>query len=110
MAGVYLAMLSMIGVALGFLLRSGAAAISVFVGALLLLPIIVQLLPSGLGGDINPFLPTNLGSAMMVDVLSHNAYGGNFLSWDSALGWLGLYVVVVVVAGIWRLVRSDVGR
>jgi hypothetical protein len=109
MAGVYLALLSMLGVALGFLLRSGAGAISVFVGGLLLLPIIVQLLGST-GSHINPFLPTNLGSAMMVDVLSHNAYGGDFLSWDSALGWLGLYVVVTIALGTWRLVRSDVGR
>ena len=110
MAGVYLALLSLLGVALGFMLRSGAGAISLFVAVLLVSPIVVQLLPSGIGSHVNPFLPTNLGSGMMVDVLSHNAYGGNFLSWDSALGWLMLYVVVASGLGLWRLVRSDVSH
>ncbi|MGI5427104.1 ABC transporter permease [Streptomyces sp. CA-179760] len=63
-AGLYLGLVAVAGVALGVLLRSSAGAIAVLVGVLLILPGLASLLPDSLYDTINPYLPSNAGSAM----------------------------------------------
>lgn len=62
---VYLALVALIGLALGFLLRHTAAAISTLVGLMFVLPIITNFLPGTVGKDINKGVPSNAGTAMM---------------------------------------------
>jgi ABC-type transport system involved in multi-copper enzyme maturation permease subunit len=70
---VYLALVALMGLALGFLLRHTAAAISTLVGLMFVIPIITNFLPGTLGKDINKLVPSNAGSAMMT---THQAVNG----------------------------------
>lgn len=102
LAGVYLTLLSVIGFALGLILRHSAACISVFVSLLLILPIILFLLPQSWQNDFQRFEPSNLGSSMMSVVPQANL----FTAWP-ALGVLAIYVVVLLGVGIVVLERRD---
>ena len=107
LAGVYLVLLGLGGLALGFLIRHSAGTISVYVGLLLVVPVVVQLLPTSISAHFNSYMPNTIGSAMLVVTLRHNAYGGTFLGPTVATTLLGGYVIVLLLAGLWRLERSD---
>jgi ABC-type transport system involved in multi-copper enzyme maturation permease subunit len=64
-AGVYLAVVGLIGVALGALLRSTAGAIASLVGVVLLLPVLGDLLGSWVKAHIYPYLPSIAGGDLM---------------------------------------------
>ena len=64
-AGLYLGLAGMAGVALGMLIRSSAGAIAVLVGVLLIVPGLTQLLPKSWASDVDRYLPSNAGQAMM---------------------------------------------
>lgn len=63
--GLYLAATALFGFALGTLLRTTAGAITVAVGALLVLPFITGVLPGEWGAAINRYLPSNAGRRIM---------------------------------------------
>jgi ABC-2 type transport system permease protein len=63
-AGIYLALVGVIGIALGSLLRSVAGGISVLVASLMLIPGLLSLLPTTWRNDITPYLPSNAGEAL----------------------------------------------
>lgn len=63
---VYLTLVALMGLGLGYLLRHTAAAISSLVGLLFVIPIITNFLPGTVGKDINKIVPSNAGGAMMV--------------------------------------------
>lgn len=107
LAGLYLTLLSLIGLGFGFILRSSVGAISAFVGMLLVLPIIVILLPSSLTTHFERFLPSNLGAAMMNIGSPISRFGGPLTSPTDGALILALYAVVVLSIGAWRLLRSD---
>jgi ABC-type transport system involved in multi-copper enzyme maturation permease subunit len=100
--GLYLGLVGVIGVALGALLRSVAGGISVLVGALMLIPGLVSLLPKSWQGDISPYLPSNAGQSMFA--LTHDATslspGAGLLVF---LGW----TVLLLAGAAYRLARSD---
>ncbi|MER7876354.1 ABC transporter permease [Streptomyces solisilvae] len=102
-AGLYLGLVGVIGTALGALLRSVAGGISVLVGALMLIPGLVSLLPSSWRGDISPYLPSNAGASMFA--LTHDS---TTLSPTAGLlvflGWTAL----ALAGAAYRLVRRDV--
>ncbi|MFJ8153632.1 ABC transporter permease [Streptomyces sp. NPDC094468] len=102
-AGLYLGLVGVIGTALGTLLRSVAGGISVLVGALMLLPGLISLLPSSWQDHISPYLPSDAGESMFA--LTHDATalspGAGLLVF---LGWTAL----ALAAAAHRLVRSDV--
>ena len=89
-AGFYGGCVALIGIAVGFLLRSTAAAIGVLLGLLMLAPLLVQLLPGTVGDTLTKILPSNAGEATM-----------NVTSSDSLLSpSLGLAVLVAWVVGL----------
>lgn len=100
--GLYLTLLSVLGFALGLILRQSAASISTFASLLLILPIIVFLLPQSWQSATSKFLPSTLGRAMM----STSAPADLFGAWTAA-GILVIYVVVVLGVGVTLLVRRD---
>ncbi len=60
----YAASIGVIGVGLGFLLRSTAAGAGAVVGTLMIAPLLVSLLPSSIGDPLGKILPSNAGTAM----------------------------------------------
>ncbi len=99
---LYAAAIGVIGVGLGFLLRSTATGAGAVVTALLIAPVMVRLLPASIGDPIGKLLPSNAGSA--VQGIESNA---ELLStgWGVAvlLGW----VVAIVGAAAISLKQRD---
>ncbi|MEV7941651.1 ABC transporter permease [Kitasatospora sp. NPDC088264] len=101
-AGLYLALVGVIGVALGALLRSVAGGISVLVASLMLVPGLISLLPSSWQDHISPYLPSNAGQAMFT--LHHDAAT---LSPAAGLAVFLLWTVLALAGAAVRLMRSD---
>jgi ABC-2 type transport system permease protein len=86
--GLYLALVALLGVALGWIVRSTAGAISALVGILMILPVIVGLLPGSISSELLPYLPSNAGQAFTSSIPED----------DMLAPWSGLAVFVVWVA------------
>ncbi|MFJ8622018.1 ABC transporter permease [Kitasatospora sp. NPDC093550] len=101
-AGLYLALVGVIGVALGALLRSVAGGIAVLVATLMLIPGLTALLPSSWQDHISPYLPSHAGQAMFA--LQHDS--GTLSPTAGLLVFLGWTVLALAGAAV-RLTRSD---
>ena len=100
---IYLAVLGALGISLGTILRRTAGAIAALVGLLLILPILVNFLPSPWSTDIGKFLPLQAGNAVF--------HVGGRSSTDLSL-WVGFtvfcaYAVGSLVIGAVLLNRRD---
>lgn len=102
-AGLYLGLVGVLGVALGALLRSVAGGISVLVGALMLVPGLVSLLPSSWRDNISPYLPSNAGESIFA---LHNTAPA--LSAGAGLAVFAGWTVLALAAAAYRLTRTDV--
>lgn len=83
---VYLTGIALIGVALGFILRSTAAGIGTLVGAVFIGPNLLNLLPDSITDYFLAYLPSEAGSAMMSqvsnpDLLSTGTAYAVFAAW-----------------------------
>lgn len=101
-AALYVTVAGMIALAIGALLRTTAAGISVFVGVFFVIPPLAGLLPQSIG-SVGQYLPSNAGSAL---------YGGSRMAQDQLSAWTGftvlcLYAVVLIGVAAWRLRRTD---
>jgi ABC-type transport system involved in multi-copper enzyme maturation permease subunit len=101
--GLYLFALGLLALGLATIIRHTAAAISTFVGFLLILPIIVAALPSSLSSDIGRYLPANIGTIM---VTAHYHGTDSFGAWTGFALLCGYAVLSVVIGGV-LLVRRD---
>ena len=101
--GLYLFALGLLALGLATIIRHTAAAISTFVGLLLILPIIVAALPSSFADDINRFLPANIGTVMLT---AHYHGTDPFGPWTGFALLCGYAVVALIVGGV-LLVRRD---
>lgn len=95
---VYLTGIAIIGIALGFILRSTAAGIGTLVGGVFIGPNLLQLLPDSITDAFLQYLPSNAGAAMMSqvsdpDLLSRGAGYAVFGAW--VVGLLALAGVLV---------------
>ncbi|MFJ3673508.1 ABC transporter permease [Streptomyces sp. NPDC090106] len=102
-AGIYFGMVSMLGVALGSLIRSTAGGIASLVGILLILPGLASLLPDSLYDSTSPYFPSNAGSAIYS---LHQ--GADSLSPSAGLAVFAAWVAVGLIAAAIRLKKSDV--
>jgi ABC-2 type transport system permease protein len=99
--GLFLCVSGLLALGIAVLVRHTAGAISVYVFVLLVLPIIVEGLPSSLGRPIERLLPVSIGSAMINNPV------------PDALGpWTGLlilcgYTAAILAVGTVLLVRRD---
>ncbi|MEM7140745.1 MAG: ABC transporter permease [Actinomycetota bacterium] len=94
----YLTGIALIGVALGFLLRSTAAGIGTLVGGVFIGPQLLNLLPDSITDVFMKYLPSEAGSAMMTrvsdpDLLSTGAAYAVFAAW--VVGLLALAGLLV---------------
>lgn len=101
-AGVYLGLVAVFGVALGVLIRSSAGAIAALVGILLILPGLASLLPDSWYDAINPYFPSNAGSAVYALHQSSDA-----LSPAAGLAVFAGWVALTLAAAAYRMVRTD---
>lgn len=102
-AAVYLTGAGLLGLALGALLRSTAAAASTFFGIMFLLEgVVVLLLPDSWQNNVGPYLPSEAGSA----------FGAVVQDADDLTPGVGLavflgYLAATGAAAAWRLRKHD---
>lgn len=101
----YLTIVGLIGLGLGFLLRSTAGAIASLVALVLVLPIIVSTLPSSWSDHISKYLPSNIVDHL-ISTVPHPAEVA--FSRPIDVGLLAAYALVAVVLGWLVLKRKDV--
>lgn len=98
--GFYGACVALIGIAVGFLVRSTATAIGLLLGLLMLAPLLVDLVPGTVGETLSKIVPSNAGEAMM-----------SVTSRDSLLSpMVGLAVLVAWVVGLLTLAAVALRR
>jgi ABC-2 type transport system permease protein len=102
--GLYLCVVSLFALGLATIVRHTAGAISAYVGILLVIPIIVQALPSSLHDSIVRFLPARIGVVMMTP---GPASPNDFSAWWGLL-LLCCYAVGALVVGATVLASRDV--
>lgn len=104
LAGVYLALICLISLGIGCLLRNTAGAITAVVALLLVVPGIFSALPTSFQNSVGRFLPDNIGGDSMAAVVpephSLSAFGGTVM--------LVAYAVIALIAGGWALRRRDI--
>jgi ABC-2 type transport system permease protein len=94
--GFYGACVALIGIAVGFLVRSTATAIGLLLGLLMLAPLLVDLVPGTVGETLTKILPSNAGEAMM-SVTSPDALLSPLLAFAVLVAWVvGLLAIAAV--------------
>ena len=102
-AGLFLAAIGSLGIALGALLRNTAAGIATLTALLFVLPVIVNVLPRSWADAIGPYLPGTAGTAIIAIWPSHD----QLAPW-TGLGVLCAYAAVATALAAVMLVRRDV--
>ena len=102
-AGVYLALIALLGLGLGFIFRSTGGALAALFGLLLVLPLLAQALPQPLQDNVSKVLPLNAG----IQVMATQSRGSNVLAPLTGILVLALYVVGALGVGWIMLRRRD---
>jgi ABC-2 type transport system permease protein len=95
LSALYLALLSVLALTIGFLLRSGAGAIGASLALVLVAPIMVAMVPGDVARTIATILPSNAGQSMFSTPMS----GGALEPWQGFLVLLAWVVAGLVAAG-----------
>ena len=99
--GSYLAMIGLLGLGLGFIVRSTAGGIASLVGILLVAPGVLAALGTSWAASISHYLPLNAGQAMFND---QPVLGGDLTPGAGTLVMIAWWVGAALVAGV--LVRT----
>jgi ABC-2 type transport system permease protein len=103
--GLFICLLGLLAMGLGLIIRHTAGAISAFVAALLVIPLIAQALPHQLSIDIRRFMPISIGSQIVTtNHLNNNT--GSFSPWVGMLV-LAIEAAVLLVIGASLMDRRD---
>jgi hypothetical protein len=102
-AGLYLTLIGLLAVGLGFVIRNTAGAIAGVFGIVLVLPLLANALPTPYSTDVSKYLPLNAGT----QILMTGNYDSNQLSPWGGIGVMALYAVVALVVGLIVLMRRD---
>jgi hypothetical protein len=105
-AGLYLAVLGLLALGLATIIRHTAGAISAFVGIVLVLPLIVEALPTSIGNAVARYLPANIGRVLFSTHGVPDSIGPGFSPW-TGFALLVAYTLVVLGLGCWVLVHRD---
>jgi hypothetical protein len=103
MAGAYPALIALIGLGLGALIRHTAGAISAVVGMLFVLPLILLPLGTSIQNSVGQFMPMLIAENSMTAVkpVAHS------LSAGVGFALLCGYAAAALVVGAWALARRD---
>lgn len=100
--GVYSTGVALMGVALGFVLRSTASAVATLIAALMIVPGLAGLLPDSIGDAVTKILPSNAGESFTQLTTS-----GDVLSWSAGLAVFTAWVVGLLALAGWTLRHRD---
>jgi ABC-2 type transport system permease protein len=103
MIGAYLALVGLLGLGLGAIIRHTAGAIAALVGFVLAVPLVLQAFPAGIKTAVTPYLPM---------IIAENSLAAVKPVADSLGAWPGLallcgYAAAALLAGGWVLARRD---
>jgi ABC-2 type transport system permease protein len=104
LAGVYLAMICLIGMGLGTIMRHTAAAISTVVALLLVVPGIISALPGSIANTVGRYFPEQIAGSSMGAVVPEAHAFSPFTGTAILCG----YVAAVLVVAVALLRRRDV--
>jgi ABC-2 type transport system permease protein len=100
--GVYGTGIVLMGLALGFILRSSAAAIGTLIGTLMILPGLVGFLPDSIGESVGKFLPSTAGQAFL-----SVSGGSKLLSPGAGFAVFAAWAIVLLGIAVFMLQRRD---
>ena len=100
--GLYLALIGLLGSAIGWILRSTPGGISTLVGLLLVVPVLLEVLPGAWVKDVGKFLPGQAGASYYSSVHAENT-----LTPGAGLLVLVLWVVGTMAVAAVLLKRRD---
>jgi ABC-2 type transport system permease protein len=95
-SALYLAVLSVLALSLGAIVRNTAGGIALFAGLLFVVPGLAAILPTSTQNAINPYLPSVAGTTILSG--THDAY--TFSPWGGFALFCGYTVVALAVAAI----------
>ncbi|MFZ4895642.1 ABC transporter permease subunit [Plantibacter sp. Mn2098] len=95
LSALYLAMIAVFSLTIGFLLRSGAGAIGAGLAVILVAPIMVSMIPGEVAQTVATILPSNAGQSMF----THPMSGSGLEPWQGFLVLLAWIIVGLVAAG-----------
>jgi ABC-2 type transport system permease protein len=104
-AGLYLAVLGLLALALGTIIRKTAGAIAAILGLILVVPAVASLLPSSMSA-FQKFLPSNAGQTL-IDGGSRQASSTPQLAPWAGFGVFCLWAAVALVIAAVMLLRRD---
>ncbi len=100
-AALYLTALAVLTAGLGWLIRSTAGALAVWLGLWLVPSLLLLVLPARAAGAVGPYLPGNAGTA-----LAQVTGAGELATWGNFAVFV-LYAVLVTAGALAVLVRRD---
>ncbi len=100
---LYLAVIAVIGLALGALLRRTAVGLSAFAAVFFVVPIVTNYLPHSIQALV-PYLPSNAGGDIWG---AGKLFGGHQLGPWNGFAVLCCYAVVLTGLAAWRLRHRD---
>jgi ABC-2 type transport system permease protein len=103
-AALFLAVLGVMTIGMGALVRSSAGGIAMFVGVLLIVRLLVKFLPSTIADSVVPFLPGLAGTAVATHTQFEEAH--HLSPWGGLAVFCG-YAALAVAAGAVVLMRRD---
>ena len=95
-AALYLAVLSVLALSLGAIVRNTAGGIALFAGLLFVVPGLAAILPTSTQNAINPYLPSVAGTGILSG--TRDAY--TFSPWGGFALFCGYTLVALIVAAI----------
>jgi ABC-type transport system involved in multi-copper enzyme maturation permease subunit len=102
-SALYLTLVGLLGLGLGAILRNTAAGIAAFAAIMFVVPPLVSILPASTANAIDPYLPSNAGSAIMK--IGHQAH--SLSPWVGLAVFAGYAALTIAVAAL-ALRRRDV--
>jgi ABC-2 type transport system permease protein len=108
LSGVSFALIGLIGLGVGAMVRHSGAAIAVVIGGVYVLPTIVGQVAHGVGAYMPIIIIGNSLTTTKPQLCpAHADYCPHFLSAWTGLGLLGLYAAAALAIGGWLLARRD---
>lgn len=103
--GLLIPVFGLLALGLGTIIRHTAGAITTYVGFILVLPLIIEALPSSISRPVLKFMPFQISNAM-TSVHRGFDFGPSFSPWTGFAIMCG-YALTALVIGGWLLVRRD---